>query len=141
MATSHRKATGEGVTILMKYPSRKVFFRFVQFAILAASVFSGRALAQAEIDPDHFDSTPSAAATKTSTGAAATTKSTSTGLSAKKAPQAGQAAMAQGTGNASATDKSGRGRQHSNSAKSASAQPPKSKKSSSTERVASARPQ
>jgi hypothetical protein len=143
MATSHRKATGEGVTGFMKYPSRKVFFRFVQFAFLAASVFSVRALAQAEISPDHFDSMPSAATSKAAGSAASVKKSTTTRLSANQAPQAAlQGAIVDGNGNASATDKSPRGQQNSTSAKAAHAQPAaKSKKGSSAERVAAVRPQ
>jgi hypothetical protein len=131
----------------MKYPSRKVFFRFVQFAILAASVFSGRALAQAEIDPDHFDSTPSAAAKKPADKAAAKKTTHATGLAANAAgiggtQLAGQGATAHHNGNASAPDKSARAKQHSTSAKSAPAQPPgKGKENSSAVRVASARPQ
>jgi hypothetical protein len=113
----------------MKYPSRKVFFRFMQFAILAASVFSVRALAQAEIAPDHFDSTPSAATSKPADSAAAVKKSTTTGLSANQAQQADrQGSVAQGNGRTSETDKSARGPQHSTSAKSASAQPAKNRR-------------
>jgi hypothetical protein len=131
----------------MKYQSRTVLLRFVQLALLAASVFCVPALAQFEVSPDHFDSTPAAATKKPADKAAAKKTPHAAGLSANGAGTsrtqvAGQGATVHGHGNASAIKKSAGVQQGSTAAKAAQAQPPaKSNKDSSAERVASARPQ